>query len=130
MIFQVVHVLEKGFVNLMADKSVGALHITLIGSIRYLIVHIMESISMYLLTYINYEYFIIFGVIYMIIMLLNTKNYAITLDEADPSEFKIKRYDFTSEKLNHTIVNIESRIELEKKPPGEKPFRSVHDETE
>lgn len=96
-IFEATSILELGFINIMCDKTVGPTHLTLLGSLNNIVKNLIETLSLYLLTYISYEYYFIWGVVYMTIMLLNTKHIALTLDEAKTSEFKLKN-DIEQEK--------------------------------
>jgi len=90
-VFEAVSILELGFLTFMCDKSVGGTHMTLLGSCTNLIRHFIESLSLLIVDYVPYEWFFYVVVVYMMIMLYYTKEWAIQLDETAASEFKINR---------------------------------------
>ena len=101
-------ILELGFINIMCDKTVGTTHLSLLGAVNNIVGNLIETLSIYLLSYVNYEWYFVWGIIYMIIMLLNTKHYAIALDEAHKDEFKLKRDDhIESQSDAENIADIE-----------------------
>lgn len=111
-IFETVSILELGFITLMIDKRIGGTHLTLLGTINKLLSNFIETISLYLVGYISYEYYFIWGVGYMAIMLWNTRSYAMILDEADPSEFIIKEENDSELSTNCSIMSLDKSLDM------------------
>ena len=86
---------------MIADKSVGGTHMTLLFSIVSLNKEIFKSLSLYLSSFISYELYFIILCPYYIIMLLRTKSYAIKLDESQDEDFAVK---FPNEKNDQSKI--------------------------
>lgn len=88
-VWETCSILELGFINSIVDQNVGGTHMTLQGCIAQITKQSVECIALNAAGYIPYQFFFVFSVVYMAIVLYCTRDWPKVLDETDPSEFMI-----------------------------------------
>merc|ERR1740139_74154 len=74
---------------MIVDPTVGGTHMTILNTVVNIVKQIIESLTLYGLYYVSFEYYFYFAIIYMSFMLYNTKHIAGILDSCTAAEFTI-----------------------------------------
>jgi len=66
-VWEVNQMLEAGFMTLMCDVTVGSTHINLLSTFVFLLRYSVETLSLFLIDYVSYMWYIIYGSTYLFI---------------------------------------------------------------